>query len=221
LSREPLAYIIGEKDFWSLPFAVSPGVLIPRPETELLIEKFLSLVDDCSTFRGSVLDLGVGSGIIATVLALELPGAEIVGVDLSSEALAVASRNLQRHGVGSRVSLVKGNWLNSIGTEGKFDFIVSNPPYVASSWSGRLQPELGFEPGLALYAGEDGMTAYNIIVPPCHHYLKPGGHLLFEIGADQEEMITKLFNTTPHLELLEIGKDYGGHPRTVVAKAVD
>ena len=221
LAREPLAYIIGEQEFWSLPFAVSPDVLIPRPETELLIEKVLSLVDNPDTFSGQVLELGVGSGIIAVVLALELPGAEVVAVDLSAQALGVAARNVERHGVAERVTLLNGDWFAPLGPAAKFDFIVSNPPYVAGQIRDSLQPELGFEPDLALYADGNGMAAYQQIIPLCGNYLKPDGYVLIEIGADQEEMIQDLFMVAPNLELLEIVKDYAGLPRVALAQAVD
>ena len=125
LAREPLAYIIGEQEFWSLPFAVSPAVLIPRPETELLIENVLALVDNPATFSGRILDLGVGSGVISVVLALELPQAEFVAVDLSARALKVAAGNITRHGVAERVALVNGDWFSPLASGVKFDFIVS------------------------------------------------------------------------------------------------
>jgi release factor glutamine methyltransferase len=221
LAREPLSYITGEKEFWSLSFEVSPAVLIPRPETELLIENVLNLVENPATFTGKILDLGTGSGIIAVVLALELPGAELVAVDRSGEALAVAARNSIRHGTGDRITLIKGDWFSPFRPTAKFDFIVSNPPYVASSIRRSLQPELEFEPEAALYAGDDGMEAYRRLIPFCRRHLSPGGHVLFEIGADQEKMIRELFKDTSGLELLEIHKDYNGLARIVSAKTVD
>jgi release factor glutamine methyltransferase len=221
LAREPLAYIIGEQEFWSLSFEVSPAVLIPRPETELLIESVLALVDNQGDFSGQILELGVGSGIISIVLALELPGAELIGVDLSTLALAVAARNIERHGVADRVTLVNGDWFSPLTPEAKFDFIVSNPPYVTGLVRDGLQPELEFEPDLALFADDNGMAAYQRIIPACDQYLKPGGYLLCEIGSDQEEMICNLFMEAPNLELLKIIKDYAGHPRVALAQAVD
>jgi release factor glutamine methyltransferase len=221
LAREPLSYIIGEQEFWSRPFAVSPDVLIPRPETELLIEKILSLIENPENFSGNILELGAGSGVIAIVLALELPGAAVVAVDLSAKALAVAADNVARHGVGDRVVLVKGDWYEPLESGMKFDFIVSNPPYVAEPLRAHLQPELGFEPELALFAGADGLAAYQKIIPATPQYLQPGGHVLFEIGADQEEAIRHLLSAVPGLVLLEIVRDYAGLPRIALAKAVD
>lgn len=221
LAREPLSYIIGEHEFWSLPFEVSPDVLIPRPETEILIEKVLALIEEPAFFRGEVLELGVGSGIISIVLALELPGLEILSVDLSTKALGVAARNVERHGVARQVSLVKGDWFSPLSPGAEFDFIVSNPPYVAGHLRGVLQPELGFEPDLALYGGEEGMMAYQLLIPLCRQYLKAGGYVLFEIGSDQEEAIRKLFMVTPGFTEIEIVKDRAGLPRVALAKAVD
>jgi release factor glutamine methyltransferase len=221
LSREPLSYITGEKEFWSLSFEVSPAVLIPRPETELLIEKTLSLIKLPADFKGQILDLGTGSGVVPIVLALELPGAELVSVDLSLDALLLAARNVAQHGVGDRVTLLNGDWLEPLVVGTSFDFIISNPPYVASRVQSELQPELDFEPEVALYAGEDGMDAYHDLIPSCREYLKTGGHLLFEIGADQAEAVEAVFGRTAGLELIDIVDDLSKLPRVVVAKAVD
>jgi release factor glutamine methyltransferase len=221
LAREPLAYIIGEQEFWSLSFEVSSDVLIPRSETELLIEKVLSLIDDPATFSGRILELGAGSGVISIVLALELPQAEVVAVDLSRKALAVAARNIEMHGVGERVSLINGDWFSPLCPESKFDFIVSNPPYVAGQTRDGLQPELVFEPDLALFAGDDGTVSYKKIIPSCWQYLKPGGYVLFEIGAEQGGMVQDLFTATANLEFVEIVPDYAGLARVALAKAVD
>lgn len=221
LDREPLAYITGEQEFWSLPFAVSPAVLIPRPETELLIERVVAEISAPESFSGKILDLGTGSGIIAVVLALELPQAEIISVDKSAAALSIADRNLKRHGVEGRVSLVSSDWFSCLQEDAEFDFIVSNPPYVSTLVQGHLQPELGFEPGGALFAGEEGLTAYRVIIPACRRFLKKDGSLLLEIGFDQEEKISALINDTPGLSLSEIVRDYAGLPRIAVVKAVD
>lgn len=221
LKREPLAYIIGEKEFWSLSFEVSPGVLIPRPETELIVENVLSLVEDPSSYTGRILDLGTGSGIIATTLAIELPKARLVAVDSSGEALEVAAINIARHRVSDRITLIRGDWFSPLNEEEAFDFIVSNPPYVSEGSRGELQPELDFEPPQALFAGAEGMDAYRTIVSKAGNYLLPHGMVLLEIGSDQQQMIEDLFDEIVGLELIEIRKDYAGLPRIAVAKAVD
>jgi len=218
LTREPLSYIIREKEFWSLPFVVTPEVLIPRPETELLIEKTLSLIENPQKFQGRLLDLGTGSGVIAIVLAIELPRAEIVTVDLSPSALQVARQNVVRHGVEDRVSLVNGDWLKAIRMGRIFDYIVSNPPYVAGRLEGALQPELAFEPAMALFSGDDGLVDLKKIVPVCRDYLTSGGYFVCEIGSDQHEAIAGLFAENDGLSLLEIMEDYAGLPRIAVGR---
>jgi release factor glutamine methyltransferase len=216
LAREPLAYITGEKEFWSLSFKVSPDVLIPRPETELLVEKVLDLIKETGKFSGRILDLGTGSGIVAAALASELPEAEIVAVDSSSAVLEVASENIARHGFSERVTMVEGDWFGPLRPNHQFDIIVSNPPYVAESTCDNLQPELDFEPRKALFAGIDGLDAYRRMVPEAGNYLKTGGFLLFEIGAEQEMLIKEIFSAVPDLKLLEIFADHAGHARVAV-----
>ncbi len=220
LSREPLSYIVGEKEFWSLPFKVSPAVLIPRPETELLIEEVLKRIDEPRTYAGNILDLGSGSGIIPVVLARELPRARLVGVDISPNALALAAENSRRHGVADRVTWLLGDWFTPVGPESRFDFILANPPYVAESTRNELEPELDFEPEQALYAGADGMAAIREFVPRSSTYLLTGGWLLMEIGSDQAEAVTEVLRTIPDLELLEIIRDYGGLPRLAVVRKI-
>jgi release factor glutamine methyltransferase len=220
LSREPLSYIVGEKEFWSLPFKVSPAVLIPRPETELLIEGVLKRIDDPGAYAGTILDLGSGSGVIPVVLARELPRARLVGIDISRAALALAAENGRRHGVADRVNWLQGDWFGPIWPGSLFDFILANPPYVAENCRDQLEPELDFEPGQALYAGADGMTAIRRFVPQSPAYLKAGGWFLMEIGSDQEVPVTEVIRTIPDLELLEILKDYGGLPRLAVARKI-
>lgn len=221
LAREPLAYITGEQEFWSLSFEVSPAVLIPRPETELLIEKVIGGISDPANFAGRILDLGTGSGVIAVVLARELPQAEVITVDKSGEALDLARRNIKRHGVEGRVSLVNSDWFGSLRQEAEFDIIVSNPPYVSVQVRESLQPELEFEPGDALFAGDGGLGAYQIIIPQCRSFMKSDGSLLLEIGYDQAETISGMIATAPGLFLSEIVNDYAGLPRVAVVKAVD
>ncbi|MEN8142593.1 MAG: peptide chain release factor N(5)-glutamine methyltransferase [Thermodesulfobacteriota bacterium] len=221
LAREPLAYITGEQEFWSLSFEVSPAVLIPRPETELLIEKVIGGISDPANFAGRILDLGTGSGVIAVVLARELPQAEVITVDKSGEALDLARRNIRKHGVEGRVSLVNSDWFSSLRQEAEFDIIVSNPPYVSAQVRESLQPELEFEPGDALFAGDGGLGAYQIIIPQCRSFMKNDGSLLLEIGYDQAEIISGMIAAAPGLILSEIVNDYAGLPRVAVVKAVD
>ena len=145
----------------------------------------------------------------------------MTAIDISMEALHLANRNIEKHGVADRIDLVNSDWFDSLLPGSGFDLIVSNPPYVATKIRGNLQPELDFEPELALYAGEDGMEAYRQLVPGCREHLNPGGHFVFEIGADQAEMIKNVFAGSPGLELLEISRDLSGLSRVAVARAVD
>ena len=177
---EPLAYLVGEAEFRGRVFQVSPAVLIPRPETELLIELALAKLHDLSSPR--VVDLGTGSGIVAISLALECPAAMVAAVDLSAAALAVARNNAGR--LGARVDFREGDWLSPLAGE-RFDLIVSNPPYVASGDPHLVLNGLPYEPQMALTDGADGLSCIRHIVSAAAAHLKPGGWLLFEHGYDQ------------------------------------
>jgi release factor glutamine methyltransferase len=177
---EPVAYILGRKDFWTLELSVSPAVLVPRPETELLVERALLL------HRGGqarVADLGTGSGAIALALARARPGWQIVASDISAPALAVARANAAALGL-ARVEMAEGDWLSCL-RERTFNLIVSNPPYVAAADAALRQPELMCEPRLAFVADEDGLAALHRIIQDAPQHLEPGGWLLLEHGATQ------------------------------------
>jgi len=218
LRREPLAYILGEKEFWSLPFLVTPAVLIPRPETESLIEEVLARIHEPAGFAGTILDLGTGSGIIPVVLARELPRANLVGVDRSSDALVVAVENGRRHGVAGRVAWLVSDWFGGIAPAGGFSFIVTNPPYVAEAVRASLQPELTSEPPTALFAGEDGLDDIKRLVGQAPAYLETGGWLIMEIGYDQGRAVEELLGAQPAFGSFRIVKDYAGLDRLAVAR---
>lgn len=220
LGREPLAYILGEQEFWSLSFTVSPAVLIPRPETELLIEAVLAQIPRKSTFAGTILDLGSGSGVIPVVLARELPQARLVGVDISAAALAVAAENARRHEVAERIVWSVGDWFGALPTGSLFSFVVTNPPYVAEMSRLSLQPELAFEPPGALFAGADGLDAVRQLISQSPDFLLPGGWLLMEIGYDQGAAVEALLRTQSALEAVEIIKDYAGLNRLAMARKI-
>lgn len=220
LGREPLAYILGEQEFWSLNFIVSPAVLIPRPETELLIEAVLARIPRKSTFAGAILDLGSGSGVIPVVLARELPQARLVGVDISTAALAVAAENAGRHRVAERIVWAVGDWFSALPTGSNFSFVVTNPPYVAELNRLSLQPELAFEPPGALFAGADGLDAVRQLISQSPDFLLPGGWLIMEIGYDQGEAVEALLRAEPALEAVEITRDYAGLDRLAMARKI-
>lgn len=219
LQREPLAYIIGRQEFWSLPFLVTPDVLIPRPETELLIEIILKTMRKEAGLEGPILDLGAGSGVIPVVLALELPDAVVYSLDYSLAALRVAAANIRQHGVADRVRLINSNWLDSLQPVPKFGLVVSNPPYVAEEELASLQPEVRiFEPRLALDGGRRGREVIRLMTAHVSKILNPGGWFFMEIGADQEDYVLNIFDSYGLYDNLMVHKDYSGHPRVFQAK---
>lgn len=220
LNREPLAYIIGEKEFWSLSFTVSPAVLIPRPETELLVEAVLDRITEPSSFDGAILDLGCGSGVIPVVLARELPRVRLLGVDISPAALAVAAENGRRHGVSERIVWQVGSWYGAIPPGSRFAFVVSNPPYVAELSRPSLQPELAFEPPGALFAGTDGLDDIRQLISQSPDFLLPEGWLIMEIGCDHGRTVETLLRAQPGLGAVEIIRDYAGLDRLAVARKI-
>jgi release factor glutamine methyltransferase len=212
---KPLQYITGRQEFFGLEFEVNSDVLIPRPETELLVETALSLVSQNEA--PFICDVGTGSACIVVTLLNKLPGASAVALDISAAALKVAERNAIRHGVRDRLSFVTSDCFAGLGsaTGPGFDLIVSNPPYVAEREIEVLQREVrDFEPRAALVSGEDGLTVIRRLLPESREYLKSGGFLIFEIGFDQHEAVRQLIAENSW-KLLEIYDDLQGIPRTV------
>ncbi|MBU0731224.1 MAG: peptide chain release factor N(5)-glutamine methyltransferase [Proteobacteria bacterium] len=222
LRREPLAYIIGEQEFWSLPFHVTPDVLIPRPETELLVEKTLQVVKErIGDDKGPVLELGTGSGIISIILALEIPRCSIFSVDCSFPALAVARANALRHKVYDRVHLINSDWLSALKKGWRFPVIVSNPPYVARETLAALQPEVNlFEPHLALDGGDKGMEIIRMLAVEIETFLEPDGWFLMEIGSDQEDLVIDRFSSIKQYDNIKVHRDYAGLPRVFQARHI-
>jgi len=230
LAREPSAYILGEKEFWSLDFKVSKDVLIPRPDTEFLLEKTLDVLKSFpenprQTFR--ILDLGTGSGVIAIVLALELVRAKVTAIDYSYNALKVARHNAKKHKVSERIDFINCNWFDGVAANAEFDVVVSNPPYIArevlekpfGKVTGSLQPEVGdFEPRLALDGGARGIQEISRIAAELRKVLKPCGWFFMEIGSDQQKEVLDIFTRTAAFDSIEIYKDYAGLPRVFQAR---
>jgi release factor glutamine methyltransferase len=220
--REPVAYILGEQEFWSLSFSVSPHVLIPRPETEFLLDQVLSHANKANFTRGKIVDLCCGSGVIATVLAKET-GRDVVAVDVSPEALQVSKKNIYRHDVQDQVQLVQSDLLSSFQKNNQFSLVVSNPPYVSHiDVTNNLAPEVSdYEPHLALDGGVRGLELIKIIREQLEHVLLSGGELFMEIGADQGQellsMFTSRMNGLDGFLSVEILKDYAGRDRVVHA----
>jgi len=215
LAREPIAYILGEKEFWSLTFAVGPAVLIPRPESECVVEAALARVTDRARPL-TILDLGTGSGCLLLALLSELPHATGRGVDLSAAAVELAERNAVRLGLASRARFERRSWGAGLG--GSFDLIVSNPPYVAAGDLAGLAPEVrAFEPASALTAGPDGLAAYRALLPDCARLLAPGGSVLLEIGQGQGAAVAGIL-AAHGLAVIERRRDLAGIERCLVAE---
>lgn len=217
-SREPLPYIVGQQEFWGLAFEVSPEVLIPRPETEIIVEAVLELFPDAGQ-RLAIADACTGCGVVAVALARERPAAHVIATDISETALAVARRNATTHGVADRVHFLCTDLLE--GADGPFDAITANPPYVAERDRAGLQPEVGdHEPAVALFGGSDGLRLIERITAQAAVRLKPGGYFVFEFGFGQDVEVEDMVAARPELQLIELKRDLQGIARTVVAKRV-
>jgi release factor glutamine methyltransferase len=208
----PVAYLIGHREFWSLDLAVTPAVLVPRPDTERLVELALARIPRGG--EADVADLGTGSGAIALALASERPHARIVATDLSEAALDVARANARRLAL-TNVAFASGDWHAAL--QGRFDLIVSNPPYIAAD-DPHLDGDLRHEPASALVAGADGLDALRRIVGGAAARLRPGGWLLVEHGFDQGEPVRRLFREAGHHEV-ETARDAGGRERVTLGRA--
>lgn len=211
--RDPVAYIVGEKEFMGKLFSVSTAVLIPRPETELLVEAVVEELSKCevpSPLR--LLDVGTGSGVIAITLAMLLPAAEVVAVDVSADALAVAARNAERHGVQHRVRFTQSDLFAGLASPLTFHCIVSNPPYIPEGGLGSLAPEVRKEPRVALCGGQDGLDMIRRLVAGSPARLVPAGLLALEVGAGQGPALREIAAGQGYVRV-EIRPDYAGHDR--------
>jgi release factor glutamine methyltransferase len=219
IRREPMAYVVGEREFWGLPFKVSPAVLVPRPDSETLIEAALALMPGRSA-PWRIADLGVGSGCLLLTLLREFPGAQGVGMDASAAALAVTRANAEALGVAARLRLVEGDWRQPGWAEqlgGPFDLLVSNPPYIETAAIAGLMPDVArFEPHLALDGGVDGFAAYRAIAAEAGRLVVPGGRVLIEAGEGQALGISALLSTAG-FATGPPWKDLGGIDRIVPA----
>lgn len=214
IKREPLAYISGEKEFYSRAFAVNGGVLIPRPETELLVTEALDIARGIG--KPAILDIGTGSGCIAVTLACEIPGAKIFASDISPEALHTARGNAERHSAGG-VRFILGDLTEAFGA-GSFDIVVSNPPYVSAAEYESLDPTVkDYEPGLALVSGEDGLSHIKRIIRDSSRILKEGGWCLVEAGYTQSTRVEALYEEAGFGDISSV-KDISGIERVIKAR---
>lgn len=218
IKHEPVAYILGEKEFWSMALQVTQDVLIPRPETECLVEVALRLLSEMpSTASQRILDLGTGSGAIVLALISQQPGHVYFASDSSINAAKVASENAGRHDFLGQIHFFVGDWFSCL-NPGKslFDMIISNPPYIPSGVIETLQPEISrYEPIAALDGSLDGLSCFKRIICTAHDYLKPQGVLMLEIGHDQKDNIYRIFSDCDRYDDFNHAKDYSGYDRVV------
>ena len=217
--REPVSLITGQVEFWGLNFEVTPDVLTPRPETELLMEEGISLVGRCATPRSHVVDVGTGSGCLAVSLAYELSDVRVTATDISEAALNVARRNAARHGVAHRIAWINTAFLDGIRMTA--DLLLANLPYVAEGDLKGLPPEVrDFEPREALVAGSDGLELIAGLLSRSGDQLVPGGHLIIEFGTGQAPALQSLVALHRRLELVRVRQDVQGIPRAAVIRCV-
>ena len=217
-NRIPLQHLLGNTEFYGLPFRTSPEALIPRPETETLVEVTLNQLNTCTNLR--ILDIGTGSGIIAITLGKALLGSHVIATDISRKALCLASQNAHLNGVFDRISFLQTDLLTPFASPESFHAILSNPPYIPSNAIDTLQPEVrNCDPRLALDGGCDGLDFYRKIIPASIPLLAPGGLLGLEIGHDQVDAVTQLIERQSGLTSITTHTDLGGHPRVVLAQA--
>ncbi|MBI2188232.1 MAG: peptide chain release factor N(5)-glutamine methyltransferase [Acidobacteria bacterium] len=212
--REPSAYITGVREFWGLDFVVTPAVLIPRPETEFIVEEALAIGRGLREPR--VADVGTGSGCIAVAIAHDCPACRVVATDISRDALEVARRNAARHGVADRVALVETAYLD--GVAGPFDVIAANPPYVKDRDKPILGADVRHEPDVALFGGDEGLRDIAGVLDAAAQKLEGGGWLVMEFGYGQEEDVERLVAARRALELVRVRQDLQGIPRTAIIR---
>jgi len=214
LQWEPVAYLICRKDFWSFALEVNSSVLIPRPDTEIIVEEALDICNNFTSLDMRILDIGTGSGAIALALASEIEGVKVVATDISAPALALAQKNASALGLKERIDFRQGNLFEPV--DGLFDIIVSNPPYIAASDYKELPASVkAFEPREALLAGISGLEFYEKLIYSAPAYLKKNGWLLLEIGAKQEAGVRGILEAVDCYESIEMRRDYAGLPRVI------
>lgn len=218
---EPLQYITGHQEFYGLDFIVTQAVLIPRPETEFLIEQVIKLTRESHLSAPLIADIGTGSGCIAVTIAVSIPNAKVLATDVSSAALEVAQKNAERHGAGQRIEFLEGDLLKPLahrGLELSIDILASNPPYIEEGIPDLIQREVhDWEPHTALFGGTDGLNFYRRLFVDALKYVKPGGYLVCEIGYSQLDAISHMI-AGPSWELTEVTNDLQCIPRTLTVR---
>ena len=217
LQWEPVAYITGRKNFWTFSLEVSKDVLIPRPDTEIIVEEALDIIRKMDSVDISILDIGTGSGAIALALAKEIASAKVTATDISPAALALARKNARSLNLEDKIEFLQGNLFEPV--QGVFDMIVCNPPYISESEYRDLPAGVkDYEPQIALLAGKDGMEFYEKLLCQAPDHLQKNGWLLFEIGAKQETQVRGLMETSGSFDSIVMRRDYAGLPRVMKAR---
>jgi release factor glutamine methyltransferase len=212
--HEPTAYIVGNREFWGLDFKVTPAVLIPRPETEFVVEESAPLLRAAGDGPFRVADVGTGSGCIAVSLAREVPACRVIATDVSADALVVAQENSERHGTSDRVSFVCTSFLDDV--DGPFDLIAANPPYVRDGDKRALSPDVRHEPDVALFGGATGLRDLDAVLAAAEAKLRPGGWLVMEFGFGQEDDVRDLVARHSRLRFDRVREDLQGLARTAI-----
>ena len=220
-TRYPLQYILEESWFYGRRFFVSPAVMIPTPETELLCETAIRFVKKADLTKPRILDLGVGSGVISVTIAKELDDCQIVAVDISPDAIEVAKRNARDLGAADKIEFRQSDLFEAVTGDEKFDLILSNPPYISDEEYKTLPPEVLADPKVALTSGEEGLDAVKLILRDAPNYLAPGGRLMFEIGYNQAERVQQLTETDDRYRSIVIFKDLNDIDRVVLLACED
>ena len=225
IQGEPIQYILGKTEFMGLEFKVTPHVFIPRPETEILVETVLEIASSFKLHasRLNILDIGTGSGNISISLAKLLKDCRIIAVDISKQAIVVAKNNAILNDVETKISFIKQDFFDlqraACSLQPKsFDFVVSNPPYISTAEIEALQPEVKYEPHMALDGGKDGLDFYRRIINKVPRYLRKDGFLIMEMGFNQKDAIKNIFQKTGYFETIELIKDYNNIDRIIIAK---
>ncbi len=217
LSGEPIQYILGKTEFMGLEFKLTPDVFIPRPETEILVEKTMNIVHSKEFIVHSILDIGTGSGCIAISLAKFLPNTKITAIDISENAINIAKQNALLNNV--KINFLASNLFSNYELRTtNYELIISNPPYIPSDEINNLQPEVKYEPRIALDGGKDGLDFYRKIIAGAKDYLTEGGFLITEMGFNQKEKIENIFQKAKIFQIIEIIKDYNNIDRVMVVR---
>lgn len=216
---EPLQYITGHQEFYGIDFIVSPDVLIPRPETEFLVERVIALAETIEDEQPLIVDIGTGSGCIAVAVAMHAPRARLIAIDVSEAAIDLAKRNAERHSVQERIEFRAGDLLTPlVGLKGSIDILASNPPYVIEGRTELIQREVrDWEPRIALFGGSDGLEFYRRLLLEGLDFVRPGGFMVVEIGYGQFDAITEMIAASSW-ELVDYRRDLQGIPRTITVR---